>query len=243
MDYVAGYVIFNDITARDIQRREMESGVFSFCKAIDTFCPLGPWIVTADEIPDPHDLAMELRVNGEVRQTSHSSRMAVTIPEIVAHYSALGYSAGDVLSTGTVSGVAGSAGRGVPLSQARRRDGGRDREDRRPPQPGDLVAGRPRRAGAAARAVVGRRLRGREAQGIHPRRHGPGRLVPGRILLGGYEVYGMIRRSSSFNTPGSTRLRRARARVRRPRRRLRRSTCLRRRPDEVYNLGAQSPSA
>ena len=107
MDYVAGYVIFNDITARDIQRREMRSGVFSFCKAIDTFCPLGPWIVTADEIPDPHDLAMELRVNGQVRQTSHSSRMSVTIPEIVAHYSGLGYSAGDVLSTGTVSGVAG----------------------------------------------------------------------------------------------------------------------------------------
>jgi 2-keto-4-pentenoate hydratase/2-oxohepta-3-ene-1,7-dioic acid hydratase in catechol pathway len=107
MEYVAGYVIFNDITARDIQRREMESGVFSFCKAIDTFCPLGPWIVTPDEIPDPHDLAMELRVNGEVRQTSHSSRMSVTIPEILSHYSPLGYSAGDVVSTGTVSGVAG----------------------------------------------------------------------------------------------------------------------------------------
>jgi 2-keto-4-pentenoate hydratase/2-oxohepta-3-ene-1,7-dioic acid hydratase in catechol pathway len=107
MDYVAGYVIFNDITARDIQRREMESGVFSFCKAIDTFCPLGPWIVTPDEIPDPHNLAMELRVNGEVRQRSHSGNMSVTIPEIVSHYSALGYSAGDVLSTGTVSGVAG----------------------------------------------------------------------------------------------------------------------------------------
>ena len=61
-DYIGGYVIFNDITARDIQRREMRSGVFSFCKAIDTFCPLGPWIVTPDEIPDPHDLAMELRV-------------------------------------------------------------------------------------------------------------------------------------------------------------------------------------
>ncbi len=106
-DYIGGYVIFNDITARDIQRREMRSGVFSFCKAIDTFCPLGPWIVTPDEIPDPHDLAMELRVNGEVRQTSHSGRMSVTIPEILAHYSALGYSAGDVLSTGTVSGVAG----------------------------------------------------------------------------------------------------------------------------------------
>jgi 2-keto-4-pentenoate hydratase/2-oxohepta-3-ene-1,7-dioic acid hydratase in catechol pathway len=106
-DYIAGYVIFNDVTARDIQRREMESGVFSYCKAIDTFCPLGPWIVTPDEIPDPHDLAMELRVNGEPRQVSHSGRMSVTIPEILSHYSALGYSAGDVLSTGTVSGVAG----------------------------------------------------------------------------------------------------------------------------------------
>jgi 2-keto-4-pentenoate hydratase/2-oxohepta-3-ene-1,7-dioic acid hydratase in catechol pathway len=106
-DYIGGYVIFNDITARDIQRREMRSGVFSFCKAIDSFCPLGPWIVTPDEIPDPHDLAMELRVNGEPRQTSHSRNMSVTIPEILSHYSPLGYSAGDVVSTGTVSGVAG----------------------------------------------------------------------------------------------------------------------------------------
>jgi 2-keto-4-pentenoate hydratase/2-oxohepta-3-ene-1,7-dioic acid hydratase in catechol pathway len=106
-EYIGGYVIFNDITARDIQRREMRSGVFSFCKAIDTFCPLGPWIVTPDEIPDPHDLRMELRVNGEARQVSHSGRMSVAIPEILSHYSALGYSAGDVVSTGTVSGVAG----------------------------------------------------------------------------------------------------------------------------------------
>jgi 2-keto-4-pentenoate hydratase/2-oxohepta-3-ene-1,7-dioic acid hydratase in catechol pathway len=105
--YIAGYVIFNDITARDIQREEMKSGVFSLCKGIDTFCPLGPWIVTPDEIPDPHNLAMQLRVNGELRQESHSSRMSVTIPEILSHYSPMGYSAGDVLSTGTVSGVAG----------------------------------------------------------------------------------------------------------------------------------------
>jgi 2-keto-4-pentenoate hydratase/2-oxohepta-3-ene-1,7-dioic acid hydratase in catechol pathway len=105
--FIGGYVIFNDITARDIQRREMKSGVFSFCKAIDTFCPLGPWIVTPDEIGDPHDLKMELRVNGERRQESYSGNMSVTIPEILAHYSALGYSAGDVVSTGTVSGVAG----------------------------------------------------------------------------------------------------------------------------------------
>jgi 2-keto-4-pentenoate hydratase/2-oxohepta-3-ene-1,7-dioic acid hydratase in catechol pathway len=109
-DYVGGYVIFNDITARDIQRREMKSGVFSFCKGIDTFCPLGPWIVTADEIANPHNLAMELRVNGESRQRSHSSKMSVKIPEILSHYSPMGYSAGDVISTGTVSGVAAFSG-------------------------------------------------------------------------------------------------------------------------------------
>jgi len=105
--YVGGYLIFNDITARDIQRREMRSGVFSFCKAIDTFCPLGPWIVTPDEIPDPYNLKMELRVNGEQRQRSVSGNMSLTIPEVIEHYSALDYSAGDVLSLGTVSGVAG----------------------------------------------------------------------------------------------------------------------------------------
>jgi 2-keto-4-pentenoate hydratase/2-oxohepta-3-ene-1,7-dioic acid hydratase in catechol pathway len=107
MDYVAGYLIFNDITARDIQRREMRSGVFSFCKAIDTFCPLGPWIVTPDELGDPHELNMELRVNGESRQVSNMNHMSTTVPEVLAHYSPLGYSAGDVLSLGTVSGVAG----------------------------------------------------------------------------------------------------------------------------------------
>jgi 2-keto-4-pentenoate hydratase/2-oxohepta-3-ene-1,7-dioic acid hydratase in catechol pathway len=108
--HIGGYVIFNDITARDIQRREMKSGVFSFCKGIDTFCPLGPWIVTADEIPDAHNLAMELRVNGESRQRSHSSKMSVKIPEILSHYSPMGYSPGDVVSTGTVSGVAAFSG-------------------------------------------------------------------------------------------------------------------------------------
>jgi 2-keto-4-pentenoate hydratase/2-oxohepta-3-ene-1,7-dioic acid hydratase in catechol pathway len=109
-EYIGGYVIFNDITARDIQRTEMKSGVFSFCKGIDTFCPLGPHIVTADEIPNANNLAMELRVNGKTRQQSHSSKMSVTVPEIIAHYSPMGYSAGDVLSTGTVSGVAAFSG-------------------------------------------------------------------------------------------------------------------------------------
>jgi 2-keto-4-pentenoate hydratase/2-oxohepta-3-ene-1,7-dioic acid hydratase in catechol pathway len=103
-EYVGGYVIFNDITARDIQRRETRSGGLGLYKGIDTFCPLGPWIVTADEIPNPQNLAMELRVNGEPRQNS-SSRMSVKIPEILSHHSPMGYSAGDVLSTGTVSGA------------------------------------------------------------------------------------------------------------------------------------------
>lgn len=106
VDYIGGYTIFNDITARDIQREEMKSGVFSFCKAIDTFCPVGPWIVTPDEVGDPQNLDMLLQVNGEDRQVSNTRNMWVPIPEIVAHYSALGYSPGDLISTGTVAGVA-----------------------------------------------------------------------------------------------------------------------------------------
>jgi 2-keto-4-pentenoate hydratase/2-oxohepta-3-ene-1,7-dioic acid hydratase in catechol pathway len=104
--YIAGYTVFNDITARDIQRREMESGVFSFSKAIDTFCPIGPWIVTADEIDDPQALGMELRVNGEVRQSGNTSDMLITLPHLVAYHSPQGYSAGDLITTGTISGVA-----------------------------------------------------------------------------------------------------------------------------------------
>ena len=105
-DYIGGYVIFNDITARDIQRREMQSANFCFSKSIDTLCPVGPWIVTADEIPDPYNLDLELRVNGEKRQISNTSHMSVTIPQIISKFSPAGYSAGDIISTGTVSGVA-----------------------------------------------------------------------------------------------------------------------------------------
>ena len=156
-DYIGGYVIFNDITARDIQRREMRSGVFSFCKAIDTFCPLGPWIVTPDEIPDPHDLAMD--APGERRDEADV---------------ALGPDVGD--DSGDLEPLLGARilGRRRPLDgdrlrcrgflsrcrvalpQARRRHGMRDRAHRRAPQPGDLVAGGARRAGASARAMVRR---------------------------------------------------------------------------------------
>ncbi len=108
VDHIGGYLVFNDITARDIQRREMKSGVFSFSKAIDTFCPIGPYIVTADEVDDPHDLDMELRVNGQVRQKSNTRKMSVSIPQLVAYHSPQVYSAGDLLTTGTVAGVAAS---------------------------------------------------------------------------------------------------------------------------------------
>ncbi|MER5789472.1 fumarylacetoacetate hydrolase family protein [Streptomyces sp. NPDC001980] len=108
VEHIAGYVVFNDITARDIQRREMESGVFSFSKAIETFCPVGPYIVTADEIADPHALDMELRVNGDVRQKSNTGRMSVSLPQLVAYHSPQTYSAGDLVTTGTVAGVAAS---------------------------------------------------------------------------------------------------------------------------------------
>jgi 2-keto-4-pentenoate hydratase/2-oxohepta-3-ene-1,7-dioic acid hydratase (catechol pathway) len=153
-DYIGGYVIFNDITARDIQRREMRSGVFSFCKAIDTFCPLGPWIVTPDEIPDPHDLKMELRVNGESRQVSHSGNMSGRPGDPFA-----------LLGARLQRGRRGVNGDGqwrrrlqrgcrVALSEARRRDRGGDRADRRASQPGRVVAGSAWRAGAGARAMV-----------------------------------------------------------------------------------------
>jgi 2-keto-4-pentenoate hydratase/2-oxohepta-3-ene-1,7-dioic acid hydratase in catechol pathway len=105
-DYIAGYMVFNDITARDIQRREMQSGVFSFSKAIDTFCPIGPWIITKDEIADVNSLRMELRVNGEVRQKGNTSQLLISLQHLVAYHSAQGYSAGDIITTGTISGVA-----------------------------------------------------------------------------------------------------------------------------------------
>jgi len=103
-EVIAGYTIANDVSVRDWQVR---SPTMTMGKSFDTHGPLGPWVVTPDELGDPHDLKMELRVDGEVRQESHSSRMSVTIPQILSNFSALGYSAGDVLSTGTVAGVAG----------------------------------------------------------------------------------------------------------------------------------------
>ena len=154
-DYIGGYVIFNDITARDIQRREMRSGVFSFCKAIDTFCPLGPWIVTPDEIADPHNLKMELRVNGDaaagvalLAHVGHDPRD----PQPLLGARLLGRRR--ALDRHRRRRRRLLARRRLALPQARRRHGVRDRGHRRAAQPGDLVAGGPRRARAAAGALV-----------------------------------------------------------------------------------------
>ena len=105
-DYIAGYTIFNDITARDVQQWEMKSGLLNFGKNFDTCGLLGPCLATKDEVGDIHRLDIELKVNGDVRQSSNSDHLSVTIPEIVEHYSWVALEPGDIITTGTVSGVA-----------------------------------------------------------------------------------------------------------------------------------------
>jgi 2-keto-4-pentenoate hydratase/2-oxohepta-3-ene-1,7-dioic acid hydratase in catechol pathway len=100
-NYIGGYVIFNGIIARDIQRRETKSGGSGLSHGIDTFCLLGPWIVTADEIPEPQNLIMKLRINGDLR--AEPAAAPAQIPEMISHYSPGGYSAGDVVSTATLA--------------------------------------------------------------------------------------------------------------------------------------------
>jgi 2-keto-4-pentenoate hydratase/2-oxohepta-3-ene-1,7-dioic acid hydratase in catechol pathway len=102
-DYVAGYTIMNDVTARDIQRRERQ---WVRAKGLDTFAPCGPWLVTPEEVGDPHLLNIELRLNGEVRQTSNTSNLIFKIPELIEFASQdLTLRPGDIISTGTPPGV------------------------------------------------------------------------------------------------------------------------------------------
>lgn len=105
-DAIAGFTVFNDITARDIQREEMKSGLLNFGKNMDTFAPFGPCIVPRDDVGDVHNLDIECRVNGEVRQKSNTNHLSVSVPEIVSHYSWVTLYPGDIVTTGTVSGVA-----------------------------------------------------------------------------------------------------------------------------------------
>lgn len=104
MDHVFGYTILNDISARDVQRRH--GGQFFKGKSLDGSCPLGPWIVTADAIEDPHALSIGLKVNGEQRQDGNTADMIFDIPTLIASLSdGMTLEPGDIIATGTPSGV------------------------------------------------------------------------------------------------------------------------------------------
>ncbi|MCP8689888.1 fumarylacetoacetate hydrolase family protein [Marinobacterium sedimentorum] len=103
---IGGYLIFNDVTARDIQATEFPNRSYGYSKALDTFCPIGPCIVTLDEIGDVQNLEMNLRVNGELRQQSSTRRMCRSMAQIVSYYSGQGFVGGDLISSGTPAGCA-----------------------------------------------------------------------------------------------------------------------------------------
>ena len=101
--HVFGYTAANDVTARDVQRGDKQ---WIRGKAADTFCPLGPVVVTTDEIPDPQQLPIGCRVNGETRQASHTREMIFPVAHIIAFISrAITLDPGDVILTGTPDGV------------------------------------------------------------------------------------------------------------------------------------------
>jgi len=104
-DVVFGYTIMNDLSARDVQMAEREEGNICIGKNFPTAAPLGPWVVTKDEIPDPHALHIVTRINGQVRQDSTTAKMIYRIPAQIAWYSHAGFEPGDIISTGTPSGV------------------------------------------------------------------------------------------------------------------------------------------
>ena len=100
---MAGYAVADDVSARDLQKREPQ---WTRAKGADGFCPYGPWITTADEVPDPEDLRLQTWVNGELRQDARTSDLIFGIPQLVAF---LGETCtlepGDLILTGTPSGV------------------------------------------------------------------------------------------------------------------------------------------
>ncbi|MBW7882997.1 MAG: fumarylacetoacetate hydrolase family protein [Caldilineaceae bacterium] len=103
LDYVAGYVPFNDVSARDFQMRTSQ---WTMGKTFDTFGPMGPALVTADEIPDPHALDITLTIDGEVLQSSNTRNLIFTVPQLIADLSAvMTLEPGDIISTGTPGGV------------------------------------------------------------------------------------------------------------------------------------------
>lgn len=102
-EHVFGYTIVNDVTARDYQRATTQ---WLMGKSFDTFAPVGPWIVTADEISDPHELDIQMEVNGEVLQDSNTRELIFKIPDLIAFLSSVfTLEPGDIVSTGTPAGV------------------------------------------------------------------------------------------------------------------------------------------
>jgi 2-keto-4-pentenoate hydratase/2-oxohepta-3-ene-1,7-dioic acid hydratase in catechol pathway len=103
-DYIAGYLNCNDVTARDLQFRPGDQWLRGKC--LDSFCPLGPWLVSRDEVADPHKLDIECRVNGRVLQQSNTGQIIHRIPQLLEYLSeAFTLQPGDVVITGTPSGV------------------------------------------------------------------------------------------------------------------------------------------
>jgi 2-keto-4-pentenoate hydratase/2-oxohepta-3-ene-1,7-dioic acid hydratase in catechol pathway len=103
LDVVFGYTCLNDVTARDLQK---EHGQWFKGKSLDDTCPIGPWIVTADEIPDPQSLDIALRIDGETKQASNTSQMIFGVRAIIASLSrGMTLEPGDVIATGTPDGV------------------------------------------------------------------------------------------------------------------------------------------
>jgi 2-keto-4-pentenoate hydratase/2-oxohepta-3-ene-1,7-dioic acid hydratase in catechol pathway len=119
LDYVAGYLCANDVSARSVDyglERDLEDKAVWFFdwlagKWLDGFAPLGPWFVTADEIPDPQDLDIDFTLNGVTRQHASTNDMIFTVAELIAHASRLStLEPGDIILTGTPSGVGAASG-------------------------------------------------------------------------------------------------------------------------------------
>jgi len=104
LSYVAGYFIMNDVSARDIQFVDKQ---YSRAKGFDTFGPCGPWLTTVDEIPDPGNLQLVTRVNGEIRQNSSTKNLVLKVDRIIHRLSkVMTLEPGDIISSGTPSGTA-----------------------------------------------------------------------------------------------------------------------------------------
>ena len=103
LDYVYGFAVANDVSARDLQKQQRQ---FSVSKSCDTFCPIGPWITTVDEISDPQSLRLRSIVNGEVRQDSNTADMIFGVAQLVQYLAAgMTLKPGDVILSGTPQGV------------------------------------------------------------------------------------------------------------------------------------------